>query len=245
VKISEYINSEQAKMKDKPFKERFAYFWDYYKWYVLIGAFFLVLIGQTVVTKINQKEAVLNGILIDGSAPLEPPSIVQEFCEINGIDTQKQEIVLDTGVALDSSMPEVVSNSYQVIYARIGARDVDFVMGFEYAIQRLAYDPSHMFTDLRQLLSAEALASLEGKIYYIDGAVLQKIKENPTAAIPLPEDPFAPELMEDPIPIAVDMTGCTEFSSVYYSPSRKVYISVVTNSPNQELATRFIEFLLS
>lgn len=231
-------------MKSKPFRQRLSYFWDYYKWYILVALLALVLLGHTVSAKLTQKDVILNGILIDGMAPLEVPAAVQSFYDANGIDSQKQEMVLDTGLALDSGMPSVVANTYQVIHARVGAQDADFIMGYEYAIQRLAYDSSHMFADLRELFSAETLAGWEGSIYYIDGSVLSLIAGAGFEEIPLP-DPFQPEDMTDPIPVALDVSACAAFSSVYYSSDRPVYISVVSNAPNRELTARFIEFLLS
>lgn len=244
MKISEYINSEKEKMKGKPLKERLAYFWEYYKWYVIIAVVAVLLLTQTIVNIANTKESVMEGLLLDGTAPLDAPAIVYDFYAQEGIDPDKQEAVFNTGFSLDSSMPEVVSNTYQTIFARVGAEDLDFIMGYEYAIQRLAYGSGGMFADLRDVFSPETLASMEGCLYYIDGAVANYIDENPMEEIPLP-DPFHPEAMEDPIPVAVDITACKEFSSVYYSPDKNVYISVVVNAPHKDLAVRYISFLFS
>ena len=244
MKMSEYVKSEKEKIKDKPFKERLAYFWDYYKWYVLIGVIVLFLIGQTVSTVLEKKDAVLSGLLIDGIAPLETPAVIQTFYEANGIDPTKEEVELNTGVSLDSELPNVVANSYQMIHARVGAEDVDFIIGYEYAVQRLGYDPSRMFADLRTVLSADTLASLEGKLYYIDGDVLAQIKAAPTEAIPLP-DPKKPEEMVDPIPVAVDISANANFTSLYYAADKAVYIAVVTNAPHKALAARLVELLIS
>lgn len=244
MKISEYINSEKEKMKDKSFKERLAYFWDYYKWYVLIGVVALFLVGQTVSSALNQKDIALSGILIDGIPPAEDIGIIQSFYDANGIDAEKEEILLSTGISLDSSLPDVVTTSYQMIHARIGAGDTDFLMGYEYAITQCAYDTSHMFADLRDVFPAETLSQWEAYIYYVDGSVWEQIKNSPKENIPLP-DPHKPEEMADPIPVAIDVSGCIEFTSLYYAPDRAVYIAVVTNSPRKELTARFIEHLLS
>lgn len=244
MRMSEYVKNEKEKIKDKPFKDRLAYFWDYYKWYVIIGVIVLFLIGQTVSTALEKKDAVLSGLLIDGIAPLEEPAIMQSFYEANGIDPAKEEVELNTGVSLNSELPNVVANSYQMIHARVGAKDADFIIGYEYAIQRLGYDPSRMFADLRTVLSADILASLEGHLYYIDGEVLAQIKAAPTEPIPLPE-PKKPEDMADPIPVAVDISANANFTSLYYATDKAVYIAVVTNAPHKALAARFVELLIS
>lgn len=243
MKISEYIKSEKEKIKEKSFKERLAYFWEYSKWYVLIGLVAVVLLTQTVVTEINKKDVVLKGILIDGTGVLEEPAILQEFYRENGFDPAKQEIYLNTGLALNGGIPSVVTTSYQRIHAGIGAEDTDFLMGYEYAIQRFAYDTSRVFADLRDILSAETLAELEAYLYYVDASVIEKIKNAPKEEFPLP-DPKKPEEMGQPVPVAVDISACKEFASVYYTPDSAVYIAVVTNAPHKELTARFIEHLL-
>ncbi len=241
--ISEYIKNEKEKIKGKSLKEQLIYFWDYYKWYVLVGLIALVLIVQTVTTAVNQKDVVLKGILIDGVGTLEEPEILQQFYEANGIDTAKQEVYLDAGLALNSGIPSVVSTSYQRIHAGIGAEDTDFLMGYEYAIQRFAYDTSHVFADLRELFSAEVLEAWEEHLYYVDAAVIEKIKSAPQEEIPLP-DPKKPEEMAQPVPVAFAISVCEEFTCAYYSPEQAVYIGVVTNAPHKELTVRFIEHLL-
>ena len=242
--ISQYIKNEQEKMKDKSWKERLAYFWDYYKWYVLVVLVALVLIVQTVTTVVNQKEILLKGILIDGIGTVEEPEILQQFYADNGIDTAKQEVYLNTGLALDSGIPSVVSTSYQRIHAGIGAADTDFLMGYEYAIQRFAYDTSNVFADLRDILSPELLEQWEEYLYYVDASVIEAIKNAPQEEIPLP-DPKKPAEMEEPVPVAVDVSACEEFTSVYYSPDRAVYMAVVINAPHRDLTAQFMEYLLS
>ena len=73
--------------------------------------------------------------------------------------------------------------------------------------------------------------------------MIEKIKNEPQKEIPLP-DPKKPEEMEQPVPVAVDISACGEFTSVYYTPDTAVYIAVVTNAPHKELVAQFIEFLL-
>lgn len=243
MKISEYIRSEKEKIRGKPWKERLAYFWEYSKWYVLIGLVAAVLLAQTVVTEINKKEVVLKGILIDGTGALEEPDVLKAFYSENGLDPEKQEVYLNTGLALNGVIPSVVTNSYQQIHASIGAEDTDFLMGYEYAIQRFAYDTSNPLADLRDILSAEALTELEAYLYYVDAGVIEKIRNAPQEEFPLP-DPKKPEEMERPVPVAVDISACGEFTSVYYTPDQAVYMAVVTNAPHRELTARFMEHLL-
>ncbi len=244
MKISEYINGEKEKMKNQSWKTRLVYFWDYYKWHTVIGLLALFFLGYTLVTVISAKDAVLSGILIDAMQPVEDPATLQTFYDANGIDSTKQEAVLITGLSLDSRLPTMNQTAYQRIHAGVGAGDTDFLMGYEYAIRLCAYDTSYMFSDLRKVFSTETLAALEEYIYYIDGSLWETLKNSTEEEIPFP-DPHKPEQMVDPIPIAVDISGCSEFVNAYYAPDREVYIAVVTNAPHKELTARFIESLFS
>lgn len=244
MKISEYISKEKEKMKKGTPKERIVYFWDYYKWYVIVGVIACFLVGHTVVTFINAKEPVLSGILIDGIQPVEQPEILQTFYDANGIDSAKQEIVLQTGLSLNSSLPNVTQAFYQRIHAGVGSEETDFLMGYGYAIRQCAYDTSHMLADLRDVFSPQMLAQLEGCIYYIDGSVWNTIKQSPSEEIEIP-DPHKPQNMADPIPVAIDISSCNEFVSAFYNLDEPVYVAVTVNAPHRELTARFIECLLS
>ena len=109
MKISEYIKAERDKIKGKSWKERLAYFWDYYKWYVLIAVVALALLTHTVTTSLNKKEVVLKGILIDGIGTVEEPAVLQTFFDSAGINPEKQEVYLNTGLALNSGIPSIVT----------------------------------------------------------------------------------------------------------------------------------------
>lgn len=240
--ISQYIKNEKEKIRQKSPKERLAYFWDYYKWHVLIGIVAVFLLGNTIHSIANQKEAALSGILIDGVQPVETPAIVSDFYQDNGLDPKKQEIQLLTGLSLDSQVPGVASTTYQRIHAGIGAKDTDFLMGYEYSISQCAYDTSHMLADLRDVFTPEQLAQWEEHIFYIDASIVELLKTTPKQEVTFP-DPHEPQTMADPIPVAIDISQCAEFTSVYYAPNKAVYIALVVNAPHRELATRFITLL--
>lgn len=243
MKMSEYTKTEWKKMKDKPCRERLSYFWDYYKWPTIIAAVVVVAILYTVTAQMGKKEAVLSGILINSSVPLEDPVILQDFCDEAGIDTKKQEIMLTTGLSLTADNPTVGIMTYQRIHAGIAAKETDFLIATTDAFRQCSYDSSHMLQDLRRFLSPEQLEGLEGKLYYIDGSLFEKIYSEGEDTVVYPS-PFAPEEMTDPVPVGIDIRQCNEFLDSYYHTEEPVYFAVVANAPHPDRTLQFFEFMM-
>ncbi len=243
MKMSEYTRSEWKKMKDQPLKARMLYFWEYYKWPTIIVTLVVVALAYTVTLWITEKEEVLSGILINSSVPLEDPEFLQAFCDETDINTKKQEIVLVTGLSLSSEEPSMGYMTYQRIHAGIAARDTDFLIADGDSLRQCGYDSSHMLMDLREFLSQEQLMALEERLYYIDGSLLEKTYsgEGNTVTYPLPS---APEKMENPIPVGIDIHHCTEFLDSYYSTKQPLYFAVVVNAPHSDRTLQFLEFIM-
>lgn len=240
MKMSEYVKGEWKKLKGQPFKVRLEYFWDYYKWHTIIALLVAAVLTHTLVTQLNQKDAVLSGILLDGATLLEDPALLQEFYAQAGLDPDQQEVMLHTGFSLDDEQPSASLMTYQRIHAGIAAGDTDFIVGNADAIRQCGYDTSRMLADLREHFSPEELALMEDRLYYIDGSLW-----NSTAGESMEfPSPINPEEMIDPIPVGIDISACTEFVNAYYSADQTVYIAVVSNGPNIEMTLRFIDFLL-
>lgn len=239
--MSEYIKGEWRKLKGQPLKVRLAYFWEYYKWHVLAVLLVVFLIGYTVITQVNRKDAVLYGILVNSNPVAQDTAFLQAFCEENGVDQQEQEVVFLTGLYLQEENPSTNIVTYQRVQAGVAAADTDCLAGTEYVMQQFGYDVGRMLQDLRTVLTPQQLQQLEGRLYYIDAGMLYN--QQPEAEKPLPS-PFAPETMADPVPVAIDISGCKDFTSVYYAPDAKVYLAVMKNAPHLDMTARFIAALL-
>lgn len=243
MKMSEYTRNEWKKMKDQPLKVRLAFFWDYYKWPTIVVAVAAVALIYTVSTQLNRKEVVLSGMLINSYTPLEEGEFLQEFCDSAGINVDKQEITLLTGLSMDTDNASADLMTYQRIHAGIGVRETDFLILDSDGIRRCGYDTSHMLLDLREFLDPEQLASLEDRLYYIDGSLVEREDslEGETATYP---SPFAPDEMTDPIPVGIDIRDCTEFLNPYYSTEQVLYFAVVCNAPNMDKTLQFFEYIM-
>ncbi len=246
--IFEYIKKEHANIKSKPKEERWQYFLDYYKWHAVAILLAIVLLIQGIVGIINRKETVFSGILLNCVITIDDDDFLQGFYDYAGINAKKQQAAFYTDIILTDKNTKNDINSFQRIIAGIATKDTDFVVGQPESFQLCAYSTSRMFADLRTFLDEETLTEFSGRLYYIDGAVLEKLSVpvgesvDPNIRIP---DPTKPETMEDPIPVGIDVSDRKDFQDAYYFPGTTLYLGAATNTPRAELTKQFIAYLFA
>lgn len=245
--ILEHIKSEQEKMRKKSAKERWAYFWDYYKWPVLVGLAVLVLLVQGIIGAANQKDTVFSGILLNCRITIEDEAFLQGFYEKNGIDTDTLEAAFYTDITLTDQNTKNDVTAFQRIMAGIATKDTDFLAGKPDAFQVCAYSTGRIFMDLRDFLDKETLDRFSDRLYYIDGAVLDLLDAPVGQQVGVMEypDPTKPETMKDPIPVGIDISDRKALTDAYYFPDTPLYLGVIANTLRPELTRSFIDYLFS
>ena len=246
--IFEHIKKQHANIKDRPKEERWQYFLDYYKWHAVAILLAIVLLIQGVVSIVNRKEVVFSGILLNCVISVDDDDFLQGFYDYAGIDAKKQQAGFYTDITLTNKNNKNDINAFQRIMAGVATKDTDFVVGQPENFQLCAYNTSRIFMDLREFLDEDTLEKFSDRLYYIDGAVVQKLSvpvgELQDSDIIYP-NPTKPETMEDPIPVGIDVSDRTDFQKAYYFPNTTLYLGVITNTPRQELTQQFIAYLFS
>jgi len=247
MRILEQIKEERAKLKGKPTKERWEYFWDYYKWPVLVGLFVLVLLVQGIVSAINQKDIAFSGILLNCKITIQDEAFLQDFYDRAGIDGDTQEAAFYTDITLTGENSKNDITAFQRIMAGVATKDTDFLVGKPDAFQICAYSTGRIFIDLREFLDKDTLDKFADRLYYIDGAVLDLLDAPVGEQVSITEypDPTKPETMKDPIPVGIDVSDCKALTDAYYFPNTTLYISVIANTLRPELTRTFIDYLFS
>ena len=246
--IFEHIKQQHANIKDRPKEERWQYFLDYYKWHALAVLLAIVLLIQGVVSIVNRKEVVFSGILLNCVISIDDDDFLQEFYDRAGINSKNQQAGFYTDIVLTENNNKNDINAFQRIMAGIATRDTDFIVGQTENFRLCAYNSSKIFMDLQTFLDEDTLNKLSDRLYYIDGAVLEKLAvpvgELQDANITYP-DPTKPETMENPIPVGINISDCTDFQEAYYFPNTTLYLGVIANTSRPELTKQFIEYLFS
>ncbi len=243
--IFEHIKAQHKKVREQTPQERWEYFWEYYKWHALILLLAVVLLIQGIVGAVNRKEVVFSGILLNCKIDVQDEAFLQGFYDHAGIDADKQEAGFYTDLLLQNGKGQSDRASLQRIMAGVSAKDTDFVVGQTESFQICAYSSVGIFADLRAFLDEETLAGLEGRLYYIDGAVLEQLNVpigTQQDIITYP-DPLKPETMQDPIPVGIDISDREDLATAYYFPNTTLYLGIIFNTQQPELSRQFIDYL--
>lgn len=246
--IFEHIKKAHANIKNQPKEERWQYFWDYYKWHVVAIILVIALLIQGFVSFTNKKDIVFSGILLNCKIGVNDRAFLTDFYDYAGIDDDTQEVAFYSDLMLKDGSNKSDVNTFQRIMAGIAIQEFDFVVGQDASFRLCAYNTSNLLMDLRNFLDQATLEKLAGHLYYIDGAYLEKLNapvgESVDLSLTDAPDPKKPELMENPIPVGIDISGNEAFQSAYYFPDTISYLGVVSNVPRPELMKQFIQFLM-
>ena len=242
----EYIKKAYHDMKDKPPKERMEYFWEYYKLPALSVVLVIVIIISSIVSIANRKEDVLFGELLNCSTLVEDVTYMDDFYAVAEIDASKESISLSTDLSYTDSATGTSYETHQMLVSIVAAKRADFFISPDYCFHYCSYSSSRVLADLRDILDTETLEKLSDRLYYIDGDVLEQIRNyNNTMTIPELPDPHDPESMADPIPVAIDISDCTEFQETYYPVNHSLYLGIAINAPHVETTLQFIDYLFT
>ena len=98
-----------------------------------------------------------------------------------------------------------------------------------------------------RIIEREELAALEDRLYYIDQSTLDAINEridaSETPDIIKTPDPFAPEEMEQPIPVGIDVSDCEKLSDVYYYEDGKAFLGIAYNTNHIDMVKTFLTYI--
>lgn len=250
MKFIDRIKADYQKVKDKPRKEKWEFFWDYYKIPALCILLAIVLLVQGIFSAANRKETVFSAVMLNCRIGIEEDAFLKGYYDHAGIDSKTQTAAFYTDMLLVEGNNQVNTNTIQRIMAGIAVQDTDFITGTPEAFQMCAYHSGRIFVDLREFLDEETLAKLSGRLYYIDDTIIDQInaplgEQVEPSVLDYPADPKKPETMKKPIPVGIDVSDRTAFRDTYYLPTNTVYIGVVSNTLRPELTRLFIDYLFA
>lgn len=249
MKFTKRIKEDWQKVKDLPTKEKWEFFWDYYKIPVICILLAIVLVVQGVASVANQKQIVFSGFCINCKIGIDEKSFWPGFYETAGIDSEEQIAACYSDVQIMPGQIQLNNNTVQRIIAGCAVQDVDFIAGDPYAFQVCAYTSQQLFADLREVLDEKTLEKYAGRIYYIDESINdllnsplgEQVEPN---ALEYPKDPKNPETMKKPIPVGIDVSDREDLQKAYYLDGTTIYVGAVRSTARPELTKQFMEYLL-
>ena len=247
---NEYNNAKKV-IQNGTFKEKAEYIWDYYKWHLVGLIVILGMIGSLIYSRVTAKECVLQGIFLNSTAEKDAElELEKNFLAFSPIDESKEEILFDASYYFSTDIISTVAeNSYetlQIITAKIAAEEVDFIVGDLTSMNNIAY--REYFYDLSEVLPEELMKKYEAYFLYYDRSFVEKMKNTDmtydhTTPIVYP-DPKKPELMEEPVPVFIDVSKCKNLQEIYPYRKEECLISFAVNGKNNTKALEFINFIM-
>lgn len=157
--IIDEIREQQRKMKDMTWKERFAYYWEYYKVHTIVTIVAIIAIVCTIRTLVNTKDYAFYGLMLNAYS-LSSDVMSDTFSEYAGIDTNTYDCFMDTTSTLTYENPtEFDMATMQRIVAVVQTKELDAVIFDSQCFDQ--YAVNQIFYDLREVLTPEQIEKYE------------------------------------------------------------------------------------
>ncbi|MEE1314347.1 MAG: hypothetical protein UHS49_01085 [Faecalimonas sp.] len=243
------FRKEREAIKQAPLKEKLAYFWEYYKWHTIITLFVIVALTSYIYTLATKKDNVLNGVLLNTlSMEADATGLIEGFSEAAKVDLDEYSINFNRSLTY-SSKPEAASSNMSAMQAMMAwnsAGDIDFITADAETMIDLAY--RGYFADLSEILDEEAFTKYEPYMLYMDEAVVEAQQEaydnmEETTDIIIP-DPAKPEEMKKPIPVLLDVSACEGLQKAYGYETETLSLGLTKTGKNQEMALKFVDYVM-
>lgn len=250
MKFLDRIKEDYQKVKDKPAKEKWEFFWDYYKIPALCILLAVVLLVQGVLSVKSRTETVFSAVLLNCKVGVNEDAFLEGYYEYAGIDSKRQSAAFYSDMLIVEGNTQLNTNTIQRIMAGIAVQDTDFITGTPEAFLMCAYHSGYIFKDLREFLDPDTLARLSDRLYYADYAIIEKInaplgEQVEPSVLAYPKNPKDPSTMEKPIPVGIDISDRKAFHDAYYLADKTVYLGVIKNTARPELTQKFIDYLFA
>ncbi len=261
--VGDEIREERRKaMSRMNTKEKFAYFWDYYKIHALVAVLVVAAGISLVYHYVTYKDYGFNAVLLNAGASEAseglPDTWAAEFQEYAAIDPNEYEVCVDTSMSISSTdISQYTMANQQKLVAMIQVGSISTIIAETETFEKYAQTES--FSPLEDVLSAEELEKYRPYFYYTDTATMNTstgsaIDETIDLSA-LTVDHRDPSTMESPVAVGIIVTrdnrladsrlyAYLEDSAYDYQgyPAELVLGIPVTNA-QPELVVKFLEYL--
>ena len=216
------IKEQTMKMKEMTPKQKWNYFWGYYKFHVLfIGLilFFLITLTRDM---LKSKDTVFYTAMVNANTDAVTEEVLAqwngELEEILQINTKKEEVCFDTGYNMSNDQSSQFDyTTMQKLMVMAGSQSLDAMIAntgvFEF------YAQGSFFVPMEQLLTPEQYERLQPYFYYTDFATIPdddaNIEMEEQEALEAAKkasvmDHHDPSTMENPVAVGLFIDGSSK-----------------------------------
>lgn len=229
--VSNDIKEQRSKLKGAPFKDKWQYFLDYYKWPtigIIVAILAIIFFTRDVI--LSNKPVYIEVLMLNSYSTMDGKDIAKDFALTKDISLKKYQVIVDTTSSIvPNGTDETSYLNQQRVFASIMAADLDCMLADEAIFHY--YSEQETFDDLRNILSSEQLTQYQDLLLY----------ENY-------------EGIEEPVPVGIEISHIPFFgvtgSYIPYEYSEnpdddQVYFGIIINSTDKEHALEFLDYILS
>lgn len=229
--MSEF-QKERDTIKNASWPVKLGYFWQYYKWYVIIPALVLMTAFFLIYGIATKKEPILSGILLNSYTENRKTqqTVIDDFMAEYEIDKKEYEINIRNSLSYvseeerknlekDSAQIDNVnitranSATLRVMMAQADAGILDFVTADPSTMKEL-YTQQH-FAVLSNMLTMEQLEQYKDYLVYVGNT-----------------------------PVFFDLSNCTKLTDFYDDKHETLYLGIISSTKHYDTVLNFIDFLI-
>lgn len=215
--LREDTNEQIKTMKDRSFKDKFEYFWEYYKFHalgIIVGVAVIIAIIRSIV---SYREYAISIIMVNPDNIITEelaPEWESDLAEILQINTRKEQIYIDTSISVGNNTPQQLEYSaLQKLVAFFTSRTADVFISNTPLFEE--YSQNGNLSDLRNYYTDEELEALSDIIYYTDAATFVDYQDVTNLDAKEDQEKYTvdhrdPESMQDPIPTGFYITDSSK-----------------------------------
>ena len=216
------IREQHRKMKDKSLKEKFLYFWEYYRVATVVTIVIIFFVGNLIYTIATAKDNAFHAVFVNGYTDMDTEEYMAGFDEYAQVDTKKYSTTLETDFTLDQESTDTYSMAnIQKFAAQVAAQELDVMVADGDTFRQ--YADSGYLGGLNEFLSEETLSKYEDRLIYID----------------IPDDDT-----DEEVPVGIEISDCALLQETQaYAGQDEVYFGILVNTEHADNAAKFLEYI--
>lgn len=215
------IREQNAKLKGAPFKDKWAYYKEYYlKTTLVIIAAAAVIIGIAYSMITAPDDTAFAAYFFNNTGDINSTELIDSFVAYEGIDLKEHDAYIDTTMRYNSDG----SGSYdsymglEKCMAVISSKELDIIIGDQDAFDYFAR--SECFPDITTVLPEDLKAKFEDKLYY-----------------------FTNEETGETLPLGIYVGDAPKLNEYHYYDGKEPILGFVINSDSLDHAISFLRYL--
>lgn len=241
--INESVIHQLKQLKGKPLKQKIEHIITYFWMPILLTLGLIIATASYIVHISNTKDVGLSVICLNAFPDrMRTEQFLEDFAKYASIDTDTYKLQIDDAMIISDEDASASYETSQVIMIRAASQSLDALIGDIGLMTSYIYND--FFADLHEQLTPQQREKYTAFFLYADMAIIRKIQESPEST-PVLIDPTKPELMVEPVPVALQIPKESKLAKQYY-PGRTtpLCIGIIGNTVNLERTLAFLDYIM-